>query len=51
MPPVALTEAQAVIFFLITIVSSYRVMSRILIQIGENYEVNISSEELRLYFF
>ena len=38
------------IFFRIAIVSSKRVMSKILVQIGENYEVNISSEELRLYF-
>ena len=43
----ALTEAQVVIlyFFRIAIVSFNRVTPRILVQLGDNYEVNISSKE------
>ena len=47
MPPVGLTEAQFVIlyFLRIAIVSSNKVMSKILVQIGVNLEVNTSSEK------
>ena len=52
MPSVVLTEAQVVIlyFFRIAIVSFYRVTSKILIQLGDNYGVNTSSKETEALF-
>ena len=52
MPSVALTEAQVVIlyFFRIDIVSFNRVTPKILIQLGDNFEVNTSSKETEALF-
>ena len=49
---VALIEAQVVIlcFFRIAIVSFNRATSKILIQLGDNYEVNTSSKETEALF-
>ena len=46
-PPVALMKAQVVIlyFFRLHIVNSNKVISEILERLGDNYEVNILSEE------
>ena len=51
-PPVALTEAQVVIVYFsrIAIVSFNRLTSKILIQLGDNYEVNTSSKETEALF-
>ena len=48
----ALTEAQVVIlyFFRIAIVGFNRVTSKILVQLGDNYEVNTSLKETEALF-
>ena len=51
-PPVALTEAQVVFLYIIhiAIVSFNRMTSKILIQLGDNYEVYTSSKETEALF-
>ena len=52
MPSIALTEAQVAILYVfrIAIVSFNRVTSKILVQLGDNYEVNTSSKETEVLF-